>query len=60
MKKFSLCCEHEHEFEGWFTDADAIRQQLQVYCLTALIVAAQNLKSSYHPQTLQPRRQKHG
>ena len=29
MKKFSLCCEHEHEFEGWFTDVDAIRQQLQ-------------------------------
>ena len=29
MKKFSLGCEHDHVFEGWFADADAIRQQLQ-------------------------------
>ena len=29
MKKFSLGCEYDHEFEGWFADADAIRQQLQ-------------------------------
>ena len=29
MKKFSLGCEYDHEFEGWFADADAIRDQLQ-------------------------------
>ena len=28
MKKFSLGCEYDHEFEGWFADADAIRDQL--------------------------------
>ena len=27
MKKFTLGCENEHEFEGWFADADAIRKQ---------------------------------
>ena len=29
MKKFSLSCEYDHEFEGWFADSDAIRQQMQ-------------------------------
>ena len=28
MKKFTLGCEHDHEFEGWFADADAIQQQI--------------------------------
>lgn len=28
MKKFTLGCENNHEFEGWFADAEAIRQQL--------------------------------
>ena len=29
MKKFTLGCEHDHEFEGWFSDADSIQQQLK-------------------------------
>ena len=28
MKKFTLGCEHDHEFEGWFADAEAIQQQI--------------------------------
>ena len=28
MKKFTLGCEHDHEFEGWFADAGAIQQQI--------------------------------
>ena len=60
MKKFSLGCEHDHEFEGWFADADAIRQQLQAGLLTAPIVAAQILKNVCLPQTCPPQRQRHG
>ena len=29
MKKFLLGCEYDHEFEGWFADADAILSQLR-------------------------------
>ena len=29
MIKYQLVCDAEHEFEGWFADVDAIRQQLQ-------------------------------
>lgn len=28
MKKFTLGCEQNHEFEGWFADAESIRQQI--------------------------------
>ena len=28
MKKFTLGCENDHEFEGWFADAEAIQQQI--------------------------------
>ena len=27
MKKFALMCENRHEFEGWFSDAEAVRAQ---------------------------------
>ena len=27
MKKFALICENRHEFEGWFSDAEAVRVQ---------------------------------
>ncbi|MDO4683476.1 MAG: DUF1178 family protein [Lautropia sp.] len=27
MKVFDLCCEHEHQFEGWFSSADDFDQQ---------------------------------
>ena len=27
MKKFALICENRHEFEGWFSDAEAVRAQ---------------------------------
>ena len=37
----------------WTQSVSSCRQA----CLTAPIVAAQNLKSSYHPQTCQPQRQ---
>ena len=28
MKKFTLGCEHDHEFEGWFADGGAIQPQI--------------------------------
>lgn len=27
LKVFDLCCEHEHQFEGWFSSADDFDQQ---------------------------------
>ena len=27
MKKFALMCENRHEFEGWFSDGEAVRAQ---------------------------------
>ena len=44
MKKFSLGCEHDHEFEGWFADADAIRQQLQAGLLDCPYCGSTNLE----------------
>ena len=29
MKKFALMCENRHEFEGWFSDAAAVRVQAE-------------------------------
>ena len=29
MKKFALMCENRHEFEGWFSDAEAVRIQAE-------------------------------
>ena len=29
MKKFALMCENRHEFEGWFSDAEAVRVQAE-------------------------------
>ena len=29
MKKFALMCENRHEFEGWFSDATAVRVQAE-------------------------------
>ena len=44
MKKYSLVCEHDHEFEGWFADADAIRQQLQAGLLDCPYCGSSNLE----------------
>ena len=44
MKKFSLGCEYDHEFEGWFADADAIRQQLQAGLLDCPYCGSTNLE----------------
>ena len=44
MKKFSLGCEYDHEFEGWFADADAIRDQLQAGLLDCPYCGSTNLK----------------
>ena len=44
MKKFSLSCENDHEFEGWFADADAIRQQLQAGLLDCPHCGSTNLE----------------
>ena len=44
MKKFSLGCECNHEFEGWFADADAIRQQLQAGLLDCPYCGSTNLE----------------
>ena len=44
MKKFSLGCEYGHEFEGWFADADAIRQQLQAGLLDCPYCGSTNLE----------------
>jgi len=44
MKKFSLGCEHNHEFEGWFSDADAIVQQLQEGLLDCPYCGSTNLE----------------
>ena len=44
MKKFSLSCEYDHEFEGWFADADAIRQQLQAGLLDCPYCGSTNLE----------------
>ena len=44
MKKFSLGCEHNHEFEGWFSDADAIVQQLQEGLLECPFCGSTNLE----------------
>ena len=54
MKKFSLGCEYDHEFEGWFADADAIRQQLQAGLLDCPYCGSTNLEkrlSSPHLST---------
>ena len=44
MKKFSLGCEYDHEFEGWFADADAIREQLQAGLLDCPYCGSTNLE----------------
>ena len=44
MKKFSLGCEYDHEFEGRFADADAIRQQLQEGLLDCPYCGSTNLE----------------
>ena len=44
MKKFLLGCENDHEFEGWFADADAIRQQLQAGLLDCPYCGSTNLE----------------
>ena len=44
MKKFSLGCEYDHEFEGWFADDDAIRQQLQAGQLDCPYCGSTNLE----------------
>ena len=44
MKKFSLGCEYDHEFEGWFADADAIRQQLQAGLLDCPYCGSTNVE----------------
>ena len=44
MKKFSLGCEYGHEFEGWFANADAIRQQLQAGLLDCPYCGSTNLE----------------
>ena len=44
MKKFSLGCEYGHEFEGWFADADAIRQQLQTGLLDCPYCGSTNVE----------------
>ena len=44
MKKFSLSCEHEHEFEGWFADAEAFRQQLDAGLLDCPYCGSRNLE----------------
>ena len=44
MKKFSLGCEYDHEFEGWFADADAISQQLQAGLLDCPYCGSKNLE----------------
>jgi hypothetical protein len=44
MKKFLLGCECDHEFEGWFADADAIRQQLQAGLLDCPYCGSTNLE----------------
>ena len=44
MKKFLLGCEYDHEFEGWFADADAIRQQLQAGLLDCPYCGSTNLE----------------
>jgi len=44
MKKFSLGCEYDHEFEGWFADADAIHQQLQAGLLDCPYCGSTNLE----------------
>ena len=44
MKKFSLGCEYDHEFEGWFADSDAIRQQLQAGLLDCPYCGSTNLE----------------
>ena len=44
MKKFSLGCEYDHEFEGWFADTDAFRQQLQAGLLDCPYCGSTNLE----------------
>ena len=44
MKKFSLGCEYDHEFEGWFADADAFRQQLQAGLLDCPYCGSTNVE----------------
>jgi len=54
MKKFALICDSEHEFEGWFQDADAIKAQAKKgfidcpYCGSVVVrkqLSAPNLAS---------------
>ena len=44
MKKFSLGCEYDHEFEGWFADVDAIRDQLQAGLLDCPYCGSTNIE----------------
>ena len=66
MKKFLLGCEHDHAFEGWFADADAIRQQLQAglldcpYCGSVKVekrLSAPNLSSPKTKARMKDRQQ---
>ena len=54
MKKFSLACEHDREFEGWFADADAIRQQ-SAGLLDCPYCGSTNLENGYQLQTCLPK-----
>lgn len=44
MKKFTLICDHEHEFEGWFSSSEAITEQVSQKLLDCPFCGSQHIR----------------